>query len=114
MEKIKMYKKRVGCGACDMSLKMLSEYDLDIIDIEDIDVSELNIKSVPTFIQEEKRHEGFANEELLKMKGFSLTKSGNIGIEIGNTCPICKIGIVEDIGGCNSCTNCYAQLKCGL
>ena len=37
-----------------------------------------------------------------------------IGNEIGNTCPICKTGTVEDIGGCNTCTNCGAQLQCGL
>lgn len=36
------------------------------------------------------------------------------GIEPGNTCPICREGIVEDIGGCSTCTGCKAQLKCGL
>lgn len=36
------------------------------------------------------------------------------GNEVGNTCPICKAGTVEDRGGCNTCTNCSAQLKCGL
>ncbi|MEG2329501.1 MAG: ribonucleoside-diphosphate reductase, partial [Anaerorhabdus sp.] len=38
----------------------------------------------------------------------------NIGIEIGDICPICLEGVVEEIGGCNTCTNCNAQLKCGL
>ena len=38
----------------------------------------------------------------------------NIGIEVGDICPICLEGVVEDIGGCNTCTNCNAQLKCGL
>ena len=37
-----------------------------------------------------------------------------IGSEIGNTCPVCRVGEVEDIGGCNTCTSCGAQLKCGL
>ncbi|HLT55798.1 MAG TPA: hypothetical protein VK057_06805, partial [Bacillota bacterium] len=37
-----------------------------------------------------------------------------IGSEIGNTCPVCREGMVEEIGGCNTCTNCGAQLKCGL
>ncbi|SER82688.1 ribonucleoside-diphosphate reductase alpha chain [Salisediminibacterium halotolerans] len=36
------------------------------------------------------------------------------GSEVGNTCPVCRQGTVEDIGGCNTCTNCSAQLKCGL
>lgn len=43
------------------------------------------------------------------------TKAGrNIGIEIGEICPICLEGTVEDLGGCHTCTNCNAQLKCGL
>lgn len=37
-----------------------------------------------------------------------------IGSEVGNTCPVCRQGKVEEIGGCNTCTNCNAQLKCGL
>ncbi len=37
-----------------------------------------------------------------------------IGSEIGNTCPVCRKGNVADIGGCNTCTDCGAQLKCGL
>lgn len=37
-----------------------------------------------------------------------------IGSEIGNTCPVCRKGKVKDIGGCNTCTNCGTQLKCGL
>ncbi|MCM3122372.1 MULTISPECIES: vitamin B12-dependent ribonucleotide reductase [Bacillaceae] len=37
-----------------------------------------------------------------------------IGSEVGNTCPVCRKGEVKEIGGCNTCTNCNAQLKCGL
>jgi len=37
-----------------------------------------------------------------------------IGSEIGNTCPVCRQGNVQEMGGCNTCTNCNAQLKCGL
>ena len=36
------------------------------------------------------------------------------GSDVGDTCPICRKGIVADIGGCNTCTNCQAQLRCGL
>lgn len=36
------------------------------------------------------------------------------GSDVGDTCPICRQGLVEDIGGCNTCTNCSAQLRCGL
>ena len=38
----------------------------------------------------------------------------NIGIEVGDICPICLEGTVEEMGGCNTCTNCNVQLKCGL
>lgn len=37
-----------------------------------------------------------------------------IGSEVGNKCPVCRQGTVEEMGGCNTCTNCGAQLKCGL
>ncbi|WP_256234260.1 vitamin B12-dependent ribonucleotide reductase [Bacillus sp. EB600] len=37
-----------------------------------------------------------------------------IGSEVGNTCPVCRKGKVEEIGGCNTCSNCGTQLKCGL
>ncbi len=38
----------------------------------------------------------------------------SIGSEVGDTCPVCRNGSIEDIGGCNTCTSCGAQLKCGL
>ncbi|RDI41176.1 vitamin B12-dependent ribonucleotide reductase [Falsibacillus pallidus] len=37
-----------------------------------------------------------------------------IGSEVGNTCPVCRKGEVKEMGGCNTCDNCGAQLKCGL
>ena len=40
--------------------------------------------------------------------------SVTIGSELGNTCPVCRKGQVHEIGGCNTCDNCNAQLKCGL
>jgi ribonucleoside-diphosphate reductase alpha chain len=42
------------------------------------------------------------------------TTDVTIGSEIGNTCPVCRKGKVMEIGGCNTCDNCGAQLKCGL
>lgn len=36
------------------------------------------------------------------------------GSEIGDTCPVCREGSIADIGGCNTCSSCGAQLKCGL
>src|SRR5699024_5189417 len=37
-----------------------------------------------------------------------------IGSEIVNTRPVCRKRSVKDIGGCNTCTSCSVQLKCGL
>lgn len=35
-------------------------------------------------------------------------------ISDGDICPICHEGVIEEIGGCSTCTNCKVQLKCGL
>ena len=43
-----------------------------------------------------------------------LSSDKKIGVEINNICPICNLGEVFDFGGCHSCKNCNAQLKCGL
>ncbi len=45
---------------------------------------------------------------------FVSKQDKNIGSEVGDICPICKEGKVIDSGGCNTCSNCGAQLKCGL
>ena len=37
-----------------------------------------------------------------------------IGSEAGNKCPVCRQGTVEEMGGCNTCTSCGAQLKCRM
>src|SRR5699024_277450 len=38
----------------------------------------------------------------------------SIGSEIGDRCAVCREGHVAEIGGCNTCTSCGAQLKCGV
>lgn len=53
-----------------------------------------------------------AESEHVKMHGH--TDDTVYGSDVGDTCPICRKGTVEEIGGCNTCTNCGAQLKCGL
>lgn len=47
-----------------------------------------------------------------KLRGDRLDR--NIGTNIGDNCPECKEGLIADIGGCNTCTNCGIQWKCGL
>ncbi len=62
------------------------------------ETSQLNVESI--------------KEKHADIPGNKLGK--NLGTKPGDTCPVCKEGTVEDLGGCNSCTNCGAQLKCGL
>lgn len=56
------------------------------------------------------RQENDKNREFLR----SDRQDRNIGTDLGDICPICLEGTVEEIGGCNTCTNCNAQLECGL
>jgi ribonucleoside-diphosphate reductase alpha chain len=67
---------------------------------------------VLSLTNEENKFEDNFSEE--KQKYIPETKEIVYGAEVGDTCPICRIGKVKDIGGCNTCTNCNAQLKCGL
>lgn len=36
------------------------------------------------------------------------------GTSSGDICQICEAGTLKEYGGCNTCSNCGAQLKCGL
>lgn len=44
----------------------------------------------------------------------TLKQDREIGIKIGNLCQICKEGTIVEMGGCSTCNNCNAQIKCGL
>lgn len=63
----------------------------------------------------------FSESKNVEEKVFSVSRDVALveedvvyGNEVGNTCPICRIGHVIDAGGCNTCDNCTVQLKCGL
>ncbi|MFA5289728.1 MAG: vitamin B12-dependent ribonucleotide reductase [Candidatus Izemoplasmatales bacterium] len=84
----------------------------------DAQVLSLN-KEAQTPVQIDISELGISVEKMESPKGEGglplKTKIGrNIGVEIGDICPICLEGTVEEIGGCNTCSNCNAQLKCGL
>ena len=67
-------------------------------------------------VMEEMQEEVMEQRKVVLINTIQDLRSTNvtIGSEIGNTCPVCRQGTVEEIGGCNTCTNCNAQLKCGL
>ena len=49
-------------------------------------------------------------EEILEENTEEVIYDSNLG----DTCPLCRKGIVEEIGGCHTCSNCLAHLQCGL
>lgn len=72
--------------------------------------------------EENEMDSDFKEEEVTKERPIMLVNTiqalgstnVTIGSEVGNTCPVCRQGNVQEMGGCNTCTNCNAQLKCGL
>lgn len=54
------------------------------------------------------------NNNQIECESKETLQEDNVGIEIGNTCPICRNGKVISSGGCNTCDSCGIQLKCGL
>jgi ribonucleoside-diphosphate reductase alpha chain len=64
---------------------------------------------IPTFKEKTKQHVVLV-DTINDLRSTDVT----IGSEIGNTCPVCRKGQVKEIGGCNTCSNCGTQLKCGL
>jgi len=49
-----------------------------------------------------------------KKEDTKIKETSEIGVELGDTCPICRDGKVIEQGGCNTCQTCGTQLKCGL
>ncbi len=67
-----------------------------------------------TFNENEQREVKESKVVLVNTVAEVTSTTVTIGSEVGNTCPVCREGTVEDLGGCNTCTSCGAQLKCGL
>ncbi|MEC2073813.1 vitamin B12-dependent ribonucleotide reductase [Alkalihalophilus marmarensis] len=76
---------------------------------------ENNFEQKELFEQTNEEAEG-EKKKVVLVNTITEVRSTNVtfGSEVGNTCPVCREGTVEDIGGCNTCTSCGAQLKCGL
>lgn len=86
------------------------------------DTQVLTLKAEESNADEQLEFEELKQQEEEVKRGVMLTGTiapldqtdVTIGSEVGNTCPVCRQGTVEEMGGCNTCTNCGAQLKCGL
>ncbi|WP_142827842.1 vitamin B12-dependent ribonucleotide reductase [Planococcus soli] len=76
----------------------------------------LTLKAEDNTFEEEHQPEETGKRPIVLVDTIQDIRSTNvsIGSEVGDTCPVCRQGTVEEMGGCNTCTNCNAQLKCGL
>ncbi|MGM0898149.1 MAG: vitamin B12-dependent ribonucleotide reductase [Bacillota bacterium] len=76
----------------------------------------LTLKAEDNTFEEDHKEEDTGKRPVVLIDTIQDLRSTNvtIGSEVGNTCPVCRKGTVEEMGGCNTCTNCAAQLKCGL
>jgi ribonucleoside-diphosphate reductase alpha chain len=76
----------------------------------------LTLKAEENTFEEDHKEEPSAKRPIVLIDTIQDLRSTNvtIGSEVGDTCPVCRKGTVEEMGGCNTCTNCNAQLKCGL
>lgn len=76
----------------------------------------LTLKAEENTFEEEQQPEETGKRPIVLIDTIQDLRSTNvtIGSEVGDTCPVCRKGTVEEMGGCNTCTNCNAQLKCGL
>ncbi|MGB6408634.1 MAG: vitamin B12-dependent ribonucleotide reductase, partial [Planococcus donghaensis] len=76
----------------------------------------LTLKAEDNNFEEEQQQEDTGKRPIVLIDTIQDLRSTNvtIGSEVGDTCPVCRKGTVEEMGGCNTCTNCNAQLKCGL
>ncbi|MFB4164582.1 vitamin B12-dependent ribonucleotide reductase [Alteribacillus sp. JSM 102045] len=106
----KVYERLYRGGAKGGTVYVDGSRDAQVLSLK---AEENNVES--TSETEEARQEKKENKVVLvdTIKDIRSTTI-NFGNEIGDTCPVCREGTVEDMGGCNTCTNCGAQLKCGL
>ncbi len=93
-------------GSRDSQVLTLSKDEEEVVTHpKQVDIAELGVE-----LDEEKKE-----PKETKTAGMrSDRQDRNIGVEPGDICPICLEGTVENLGGCHTCTNCNAQLKCGL
>lgn len=106
-----VYERLYSGGAKGGTVYVDGSRDTQVLTLENGDEKDVN----PLVVDDKEeliRLVSEAKSEHNKTKGH--TDDVVYGSSIGNTCPVCRIGVVEDIGGCNTCTNCQAQLVCGL
>ncbi|QIZ68339.1 vitamin B12-dependent ribonucleotide reductase [Geobacillus subterraneus] len=108
----KVYERLWRCGAKGGTVYVDGSRDAQVLTLKaEENTVEEQLELIPEETEEQaKKRTVVLVDTIQDVRATDVT----IGSEIGNICPICREGTVEEIGGCNTCTSCGAQLKCGL
>ncbi len=102
----KVYQRLYRGGAKGGTVYVDGSRDSQVLTLK----AEENTNEQLSMFQEKPKQHVVLVDTITELRSTSVT----IGSEVGNTCPVCRKGKVKELGGCNTCTNCGAQLKCGL
>lgn len=103
----KVYERLYKGGAKGGTVYVDGSRDSQVLTLK---AEENTFEESETFIKEKPKQHVVLVDTISELRSTNVT----IGSEVGNTCPICRKGKVKEMGGCNTCTNCGTQLKCGL
>ncbi|WP_342252590.1 vitamin B12-dependent ribonucleotide reductase [Spiroplasma endosymbiont of Amphibalanus improvisus] len=92
-------------------LSLDSEYDKNEIK-EQLNLGDYGIESTKSIKETEEILKENDIKKVAELRGIRQDRS--VGIKIGDLCPICREGTVLFRGGCATCNNCNAQLKCDV
>ncbi|MFA9559415.1 vitamin B12-dependent ribonucleotide reductase [Evansella sp. AB-rgal1] len=108
----KVYERLYKGGAKGGTVYVDGSRDSQVLTLkaEENDMYAVELAGDPIEDDKNKKKQVVLVDTIADLRSTSVT----YGSEVGDTCPVCRKGTVEDIGGCNTCTNCSAQLKCGL
>jgi len=103
----KLYERLYKGGAKGGTVYVDGSRDSQVLTLT---AEENSFEETKTIFKEKAKQHVVLVDTISELRSTNMT----IGSEVGNTCPVCRKGQVEEMGGCNTCTNCGAQLKCGL
>lgn len=105
----KVYERLYKGGAKGGTVYVDGSRDTQVLTLTAEEEPKVKQEELPIF-EEEEQPKVILVDTIKELSATDVT----YGSEIGDTCPICRKGIVKEIGGCNTCDNCGVQLKCGL
>lgn len=106
----KVYERLYKGGAKGGTVYVDGSRDTQVLTLTADDEPKVKQQELPIFEEEKEKPKVILVDTIKELSATDVT----YGSEIGDTCPICRKGIVKEIGGCNTCDNCGVQLKCGL